>query len=94
MNNYYYKETTFKSSGNRGYDFNDTEVFFKDDILKMIHRDSKSSSIIWIDYINNEGYVFDTQTKLANKFFIDNNLPKKRVKLLLKNIFVIYFLNL
>ena len=58
INNYYYKESMFKSKEMQQYDYKNLEVFYKDGVLKMILTSGIDNSGFWIDYNNEEGYSF------------------------------------
>lgn len=77
LNNYYCKETCFKTEGKDCYDLSYTEIFFKDDVLKMIHQNDTITTI-WIDYNKDEGYIFNESGNIVTKLEVEKTLFPKR----------------
>lgn len=74
LNNYYYKEISYKTKGLQTYDYSISETYYKDGILKM----KTDNSIVWIDYKKNYGYTFDVNDKSYSELTLDTSLfPKE-----------------
>ncbi len=74
LNNYYYKETIYKTNKLQTSDYSISETYYKDGILKMMY----GNSIVWIDYNKKCGYTFDTKNKTYSEISLNESLfPKE-----------------